>query len=80
MPSVPEFDPSDVSDTQEYSNDSVPDSAQTEESVPYNSQLPDSFQTTDGMAPDSSQSTQGSMPDSQTAGDEIKDKSQGTPV
>ena len=77
MPSVPEFDPSDVSDTQEYDmdpdDDSVPGSAHTDESVPYNSQLPDSFQTTDESIPDS-QRTDESLPDR----GEIKEMSQET--
>ena len=68
MPSVPEFDPADVSDTQEYSNDSVPDS----------------LQTTNGSLHDSSQSTHGSMQDSQTVEESDKgankEASEGTPV
>lgn len=66
MPSVPEFDPSDVEETQEYEMSAATDSfaggSQTDESVPYNSQLPDSVTF-------SCETTQGSLPDNEVTED-----------
>ena len=66
MPSVPEFDPSDVEETQEYEMSAATNSfaggSQTDESIPYNSQLPDSVTF-------SCETTQGSLPDNDVTED-----------
>ena len=83
LPSVPEFEPSDVSDSDESDKieDTVPyqlitDSAETDESVPYNSQLPESVTEsykTDESFPDSAVTV---TDESQSERDEL-DMSQG---